>query len=111
MEKAADSAGRFSQPPPAGGWRAPPNLLEAHSWESTTSGNFLLRLLAAAPWPAAAVDSEDAPLACHLGRCFDAARLSNTNLHTVYNSWCGFGSRATLALFSAYASAVTAAQQ
>ena len=111
MEKAADSAGRFSQPPPAGGWRAPPNLLEAHSWESTTSGNLLLRLLAAAPWPAAAVDSEDAPLARHLGRCFDAARLSNTSLHAVYNSWCGFGSRATLALFSAYASAVMTAQQ
>ena len=111
MERAADSAGRFSQPPPAGGWKAPPNQLEAHSWETTTSGNLLLRLLAAAPWPAAAVDTEDAPLARHLGRCFDAARLSNTSLHAVYNSWCGFGSRASLALFAAYASAVTAAQQ
>jgi hypothetical protein len=94
MEKAADSAGRFSQPPPSGGWRAPANLLEAHSWESTTSGNFLLRLLAAAPWPAAAVDSRDAPLAHHLGRCFDAARLSNTNLHTVYNDWAAKGDAA-----------------
>jgi len=111
MEQAAGSAGRFSQPPPAGGWKAPPNQLEAHSWETTTSGNLLLRLLAAAPWPAAAVDTEDAPLARHLGRCFDAARLSNTSLHAVYNSWCGFGSRASLALFAAYASAVTAAQQ
>ena len=111
MEKAASSAGRFSQPPPEGGWVAPPNLLETHSWETTTSGNLLLRLLAAAPWPAAAVDAEDAPLARHLGRCFDAARLSNTSLHAVYNSWCGFGSRASLALFAAYASAVTAAQQ
>ena len=56
MEQAADSAGRFSQPPPAGGWKAPPNQLEAHSWETTTSDN--LRILAAAPWgpwPAAAV--------------------------------------------------------
>jgi hypothetical protein len=111
VEKAAEGAGRFSQPPPAGGWRVSRNLLESHSWETTTSGNLLLRLLAAAPWPAAAVDADDAPLARHLGRCFDAARLSNTSLHPVYNSWCGFGSRATLALFAAYASAVTAAQQ
>ena len=111
VEKAAEGAGRFSQPPPAGGWRVSRNLLESHSWETTPSGNLLLRLLAAAPWPAAAVDVDDAPLARHLGRCFDAARLSNTSLHPVYNSWCGFGSRASLALFAAYASAVTAAQQ
>ena len=111
VEKAGDSAGRFSQPPPAGGWKAPRNLLETHSWETTTGGNLLLRLLAVAPWPAAAVDVEDAPLARHLGQCFDAARLSNTSLHPVYNSWCGFGSRVTLALFAAYGSAVTAAQQ
>jgi hypothetical protein len=109
MEEATSGVGRFSQPPPVGGWEAPIHLLDAHSWDTITSGNLLLRLLAVAPWPAAAVGAADAPLALHLGRCFDAARLSNTSLHPIYNSWCGFGSRATLALFAAYKTAADAA--
>ena len=109
MEEATSRVGRFSQPPPVGGWEAPSHLLDAHSWDTTTSGNLLLRLLAVAPWPAAAVGAADGPLALHLGRCFDAARLSNTSLHPIYNSWCGFGSRATLALFAVYKAAADAA--
>ena len=33
----------------------------------------------------------------------------NTSLHPIYNSWCGFGSRATLALFAVYKAAADAA--
>jgi hypothetical protein len=95
--------------PPAGGWRLPPHVLQTHSWASTTSGNLLLRILIAAPWPAAAVDDANARVALHLGRCFDKARLSNTSLHQIYNSWCGFGSRATLKLFAVYREAVDGA--
>ena len=84
-------------------------MLQTHSWASTTSGNLLLRILIAAPWPAAAVDDANARVALHLGRCFDKARLSNTSLHQIYNSWCGFGSRATLKLFAVYREAVDGA--
>jgi hypothetical protein len=109
IQEATNRVGRFSQPPPVGGWEAPSHLLSAHSWDTITSGNLLLRILAVAPWPAAAVDAAEGPLALHLGRCFDAARLSNTSLHPIYNSWCGFGSRATLALFAVYKAAADAA--
>ena len=108
IESAANSNPLVPNPPPSGTWDLPLSAVETHNWDTATNGNLLFFLLAVIPWPAAFVDDPNATIMAHLGRCFDAARIDNSRLHAVYNSWAGFGSRATLHIFKSYSGAVNA---
>ena len=94
--------------PQNGTWDLPPSAADTHNWDTATNGNLLFFLLAVISWPAAFVDDPNATIMTHLGRYFDAARIDNSRLHAVYNSWAGFGSRATLHIFKSYSGAVNA---
>jgi hypothetical protein len=92
--------------PPGGSWALPPGALETINWDSPTNGTLLLRLLSASPWHASCVDDQSELVMSHLGHCFDALLISNTDSHPIANSWVPFAARATTRLFRAYGLAV-----